>query len=74
MATMQASSARVRRDGGRARVTSRLDTRASIVGWAPSADGKDGLLVGVYAQQKAESLQKRSLRRQELLASRGNSV
>lgn len=34
---------------------------------APSADGKDGLLVGVDAQQKSESLEARSLRRQELL-------
>ena len=34
---------------------------------APSADGKDGLLVGVDAQQKSESLQTRSVRRGELL-------
>lgn len=34
---------------------------------APSADGKDGLLIGVDAQQKAESLQARSVRRGELL-------
>jgi formylglycine-generating enzyme required for sulfatase activity/uncharacterized caspase-like protein len=34
---------------------------------APAADGKDGLLVGVDAQQKAESLQARSVRRGELL-------
>ena len=34
---------------------------------APSADGKDGLLVGVDAQQEAESLQERSVRRGELL-------
>ncbi|MDD5302854.1 MAG: SUMF1/EgtB/PvdO family nonheme iron enzyme [Elusimicrobia bacterium] len=34
---------------------------------APSTDGKDGLLVGVDAQQKAESLQTRSVRRGELL-------
>ena len=34
---------------------------------APSADGKDGLLIGVDAQQKAESLQARSVRRSELL-------
>ncbi|HAH05049.1 MAG TPA: hypothetical protein DCM05_00765 [Elusimicrobia bacterium] len=34
---------------------------------APSADGKDGLLVGVDAQQKADSLEARGLRRQELL-------
>lgn len=34
---------------------------------APSADGKDGLLVGVDAQQKAESLQTRSVRQSELL-------
>ena len=35
---------------------------------APSGDGQDGLLVGVDAQQKAASLQKRSFKRQELLA------
>lgn len=40
---------------------------------APSSDGKDGLLVGVDAQQKAASLQKRSLRRQELLAALAKS-
>lgn len=40
---------------------------------APSADGKDGLLVGVDAQQKAESLEARSLRRQELLQVLGKS-
>ncbi len=40
---------------------------------APSADGKDGLLVGVDAQQKAKSLQKRSLKRQELLAALAKS-
>ncbi|MBI4801533.1 MAG: caspase family protein [Elusimicrobia bacterium] len=34
---------------------------------APSADGKDGLLLGVDAQQKAESLEERGLRRGELL-------
>lgn len=34
---------------------------------APTTDGKDGLLVGVDAQQKAESLQMRSVRRGELL-------
>jgi formylglycine-generating enzyme required for sulfatase activity len=34
---------------------------------APAVDGKDGLLVGVDAQQKAESLQARSVRRGELL-------
>ena len=34
---------------------------------APSPDGKDGLLIGVDAQQKAESLEARGLRRQELL-------
>lgn len=45
---------------------------------APSADGKDGLLVGVDAQQKAESLQARSVGRTELLkvlaASGGGSI
>lgn len=40
---------------------------------APSADGRDGLLVGVDAQQKAGSLQKRSFRRQELLAALAKS-
>lgn len=39
----------------------------------PSFDGKDGLLVGVDAQQKAASLQKRSLRRGELLAALNKS-
>lgn len=34
---------------------------------APSADGKDGLLVGVDAQQTADSLETRSVRRDELL-------
>jgi formylglycine-generating enzyme required for sulfatase activity len=34
---------------------------------APGADGKDGLLVGVDAQQKAESLQIHSVKRGELL-------
>lgn|GEM_PF-6995042 len=34
---------------------------------APSVDGKDGLLVGVDAQQQAESLQERSARRGEVL-------
>ena len=34
---------------------------------APSADGKDGLLVGMDARQTAESLQTRSIRRGELL-------
>jgi formylglycine-generating enzyme required for sulfatase activity len=34
---------------------------------APSPDGKDGLLIGVDAQQKAQSLEARGLRRQELL-------
>jgi len=34
---------------------------------APSRDGKDGLLVGVDAQRKAESVYKRSLSRNELL-------
>ncbi len=34
---------------------------------APSKDGKDGLLVGVDAQQKAESVYARSLSRNELL-------
>src|SRR5208282_4331081 len=40
---------------------------------APSADGKDGLLVAVDAQQKAESLQARSVKRQELLAALAKS-
>lgn len=40
---------------------------------APSSDGKDGLLVGVDAQQKAESLQTRSLKRGELLKALGES-
>ena len=35
---------------------------------APAGDGKDGLLIGVDAQQKAASLQTRSLRRGELLS------
>ncbi|MCP5042188.1 MAG: hypothetical protein GY944_14270 [bacterium] len=35
---------------------------------APSKDGKDGLLIGFDAQQKARSLQSRSLARGELLA------
>lgn len=35
---------------------------------APSADGKDGLLVGIDAQQKAESVYSRSFSRNELLA------
>jgi formylglycine-generating enzyme required for sulfatase activity len=34
---------------------------------APSADGKDGLLVAVDAQQKSESLQTHSVRRDELV-------
>jgi hypothetical protein len=34
---------------------------------APSKDGKDGLLVGVDAQRKADSVYKRSLSRNELL-------
>jgi len=34
---------------------------------APSKDGKDGLLVGIDAQQKAESLYSRSLSRNELV-------
>ncbi|MBI5209587.1 MAG: SUMF1/EgtB/PvdO family nonheme iron enzyme [Elusimicrobia bacterium] len=34
---------------------------------APSKDGKDGLLVAVDAQQKAATLQERSLKRSELL-------
>ncbi|MEK7859295.1 MAG: hypothetical protein AAB320_09165 [Elusimicrobiota bacterium] len=40
---------------------------------APSVDGKDGLLVGVDAQQKAASLQTRSLKRDELLKALGAS-
>lgn len=40
---------------------------------APSADGKDGLLIGVDAQQKAESLQARSVPRGELLKTLGRS-
>lgn len=35
---------------------------------APARDGKDGLLVGFDAQQKARSIEARSLRRSELLA------
>jgi hypothetical protein len=35
---------------------------------APSIDGKDGLLVGMDAQQTAESLQARSVRQTELLS------
>lgn len=34
---------------------------------APSADGKDGLLIGVDAQQKAASLQSHSVKRSELM-------
>jgi hypothetical protein len=34
---------------------------------APSKDGQDGLLIGADAQQRAESLDSRSLRRSELL-------
>ena len=34
---------------------------------APSADGKDGLLVGIDAQRQAQSLQERGLKRGELL-------
>ncbi|MBI5210105.1 MAG: SUMF1/EgtB/PvdO family nonheme iron enzyme [Elusimicrobia bacterium] len=34
---------------------------------APAKDGQDGLLLGVDAQQKAESLEKRGVRRGELL-------
>jgi len=45
---------------------------------APSRDGADGLLVGFDAQQKARSIEARSLRRSELLAalesSRAESV
>ena len=40
---------------------------------APSADGHDGLLVGVDAQQKAASLQTRSVKRKELLAALAKS-
>ncbi|MEK7233328.1 MAG: SUMF1/EgtB/PvdO family nonheme iron enzyme [Elusimicrobiota bacterium] len=40
---------------------------------APSSDGKDGLLVGVDAQQKAKSLQTQSLKRGELLKALGAS-
>lgn len=40
---------------------------------APSADGKDGLLVAVDAQQKVESLRTRSVRRGELLKTLGAS-
>lgn len=40
---------------------------------APSPDGKDGLLVGVDAQQKAESLEARSVKRHELLKILGQS-
>jgi hypothetical protein len=40
---------------------------------APSPDGKDGLLIGVDAQQKAQSLEARGLRRQELLRTLGQS-
>ena len=40
---------------------------------APSIDGKDGLLVGVDAQQKAQSLQTHSLKRGELLKALGAS-
>jgi len=39
----------------------------------PSNDGKDGLLVGVDAQQKAASLQSRSVARSELLRATGES-
>lgn len=35
---------------------------------APSADGDDGLLIGTDAQQTAQSLEARSLRRSELIA------
>jgi uncharacterized caspase-like protein len=45
---------------------------------APAADGKDGLLLGVDAQQKVMSLEERGLRRDELLkvlaASRASSI
>ncbi len=40
---------------------------------APSPDGKDGLLIGVDAQQKVGSLQARGIRRQELLNALGQS-
>jgi formylglycine-generating enzyme required for sulfatase activity len=40
---------------------------------APSADGKDGLLVGADARQTAESLEARSVRRGELLKVLGQS-
>ena len=40
---------------------------------APSADGKDGLLVGVDAQQKAESLEARGLSQRKLLATLAKS-
>jgi len=40
---------------------------------AASSDGKDGLLIGVDAQQKAESLQARSVRRGELLTALAGS-
>lgn len=40
---------------------------------APSADGKDGLLVAVDAQQKATSLQSHSVKRGELLEALGAS-
>lgn len=35
---------------------------------APAKNGKDGLLIGVDAQQKAESIETRSIRRSELVA------
>ncbi|MBI5883606.1 MAG: SUMF1/EgtB/PvdO family nonheme iron enzyme [Elusimicrobia bacterium] len=40
---------------------------------APSKDGKDGLLVAVDAQQKAATLQERSLKRSELLGALATS-
>lgn len=40
---------------------------------APSADGKDGLLVGVDAQQTASSLQARSIKRGEILTALSHS-
>ena len=40
---------------------------------APSRDAKDGLLVGFDAQQKARSIQARSLSRQDVLARLGKS-
>jgi len=40
---------------------------------APGVDGKDGVLVGVDAQQKADSLETRSVRREELLKELGQS-